>query len=339
MARPRTLRATRATALATTFCLAVPRLVAGIQPKPQGHMLTPTELGNITSIDCLQAKQVNPAIECKEDGNHFLGGVVHATENLNAGNFPKYSDAVCNSGGEFLCDPEGRLTGQERAQIAENLTTLRQSVGVTCGRLQGDPVDPQHLQTFYLGVVVLPEKWPSSESGPEALQTFGQIVAADWNMDKKWVGTPQPYLRCPTSAVLVVQPTKRQAFLSSASCEFICSNRGGPEVVTATLVNLDKKGIAAGLVAGIKEVYNVLGTSAPAFQSVPTAVSSPASGDATASGNATASASGNSNVFWAFSNGFQRFLMVLAVLAFVASLALGVVVMLLAPGLVAPRRK
>jgi hypothetical protein len=328
----------RATALATTFCLAVPRLAAGIQPKPQGHMLTPTELGNITSIDCLQAKQSNPAIECKEDGNHFLGGVVHATENLNAGNFPKYNDAVCNSGGEFFCDPEGRLTSQERAQIAGNLTTLRQSVGVTCGRLQGDPVDPHHLQTFYLGVVILPSNWPSSESGPEALQTFGQIVAADWNMDNKWVGTPQPYLRCPTSAVLVVQPTKRQAFLSSASCEFICSSRGGPEVVTATLVNLDKKGTAAGLLAGIQEVYNVLGASVPAFESVPTAPSSPASGD----GNATASgsASGSSNdVFWAFSSGFQRFLMVLSVLAFVASLALGVVVMLLAPGLLAPRRK
>jgi hypothetical protein len=322
----RSFLAARAATLAITVCLFVPRLAESIQPRPQGHFLTNTELTNITAINCLQARQQDPSVVCEGPSELLLSSTL---EELNAGSFPRYNDSICNSGGAFFCDPQGTLSSEEQAQVAGNLTRLRESVGVTCGRLQNDPVDRRHLQPFYLGVVILPSTWLSSESGPEALQTFGQIVAADWNMDSMWVGTPQPYLRCPTSAVLLVLPSARQAYLSSASCEFICSSRGGPEVVTATLVGLDHGGAARGVLAGIQAAYHALSIRPSAYDA-PEALL-PAG---TPAATATRSRLSESNV----SNALQRVLFVLAVLVFIASLSLGLVVMLLAPGLL-PRRK
>merc|ERR1719433_1810051 len=60
------------------------------------------------------------------------------------------------------------------------------------------------------------------------------------------------------AAVLIFLPQIHTAFLSSASCEFICQRLGGPEVVTATLVELHRDGPLAAVKAGMREVYSVV---------------------------------------------------------------------------------
>uniref|UniRef100_A0A7S1PZK1 Uncharacterized protein n=1 Tax=Alexandrium catenella TaxID=2925 RepID=A0A7S1PZK1_ALECA len=245
-------------ALAAALAALAARPAAGIQPKAEGHFLTNSELRSITAISCLEARQRNPGVKCRNEslmtrpvaGTSFSG-------QLNAGNYPNFREPVCNSGNEFFCDPSSIFSMEERKNLTAELKRLRRDNLVTCGHLLDDPVDPRHYQPFYLGVA-LAARWPSGESDPDSLQQLGRIIDADWNMDRLFVGQPIPYLKCPNTAILIFMPEIRRAFVSASSCEFICQDKGGPEVATAALVALDREGPAAAVRAAIREAYRIV---------------------------------------------------------------------------------
>lgn len=240
-----------ATAVAAFFAL---RAVNAIQPQPVGHFLTSSELENVSSIPCLKTKQRDPSYDCKTGSL-----VVHAGEfqYLSMGSYPHYEESICNSHGDFFCDPTAALTAAEGKDVVKELAFLRKTNLVTCGHLQNDTVDPRHLQPFYLGVA-LATGFPMESSDQDSLEQFGRFVEAHWNMDKKFVGSPIPYLHCPNTAMLIILPDRNQAFLSTSSCEFICRTRGGPEVITATRLALSNEGTYAAVMSGIREVYHIL---------------------------------------------------------------------------------
>mmetsp|Transcript_51009 Transcript_51009/g.110682 ORF Transcript_51009/g.110682 Transcript_51009/m.110682 type:complete len:363 (+) Transcript_51009:78-1166(+) len=227
-----------------------------------GHFLTNSELAPITSVACLEAKQKNPGIKCINGTSNMLSESskeyknTYRKGNYTAGHFPNYKDPLCNSEGEYLCDPDGVLTPEQRAVVAAELKRLREDVVVTCGYLQNDPVESLHYQPFYLGVVIMKE-WPLAQSDPQSLQNLGRIISSQWNMNELYVGSAAPYLRCPNSGVLLILPDRRQAFLSSESCEFICQDRGGPEVVTTVRTAMDIS-VSNSVLAGVQETYRVL---------------------------------------------------------------------------------
>jgi len=233
---------------------AVLAAVHAIQPKPAGHFLTSSELANVSTIPCLKTKQRDPSYDC-ETGSL----VVHAGEfqHLTMGSYPHYEESICNSRGEYFCDPTAVLTADESAEITRELAYLRKTNLVTCGHLQNNSVDPRHLRPFYLGVAIA-TGFPVESSNPDSLQQFGRFIDAHWNMAQKFVGGTIPYANCPNTAMLVVLPDRHQVYLSASSCEFICGSRGGPEVITATSLALSNKGAFAGIMAGIREVYHVL---------------------------------------------------------------------------------
>lgn len=220
--------------------------------------MTNTELRNISAIACLEARQRNPGITCRNESLLYrpVSGPTFSGQ-LNAGNYPNYQDPVCNSDGEYFCDPSSILNMEERKGLVRELTKLRYNNPVTCGYRLNDPVDPRHYQPFYLGVAMA-TKWPAGESDPDSLQQLGQVIDADWNMGNKFVGPHIPYLRCPNTAILIFMPEIRRAFVSSASCEFICQDRGGPEVATAALLAMDKGGPVAAVRAAMLEAYRVV---------------------------------------------------------------------------------
>eukprot|EP00927_Polykrikos_kofoidii_P018813 TRINITY_DN18769_c0_g1_i1.p1 TRINITY_DN18769_c0_g1~~TRINITY_DN18769_c0_g1_i1.p1 ORF type:complete len:388 (+),score=42.20 TRINITY_DN18769_c0_g1_i1:156-1166(+) len=232
------------------------------------HFLTKTELRNVASVNCLQAKQHNPRVSC--DGARSVPSLTDLGEfgraqtaadmwsgELGAGNFPNYQDPACNSGGEYLCDPHGLLSEDERNSLATKLKTMREDNLVTCGRLLNDTVDNRHKQPFYLGVAIVRD-WPLSQSGPESLQQAGQIISAQWNMNRAYVGSLRPYTRCPNVGVLIILVNNRQTYLSTESCEFICQDHGATEAMTASQLGLRESPLEAAT-AGIDSVYRFLG--------------------------------------------------------------------------------
>lgn len=325
----------RATAAAATVCLALlaqPAAVAARQlPKPRGHFLTATELRNITDIDCLQARQLDPTIIC--NGTAALGADVPVlSSRTSPGSYPSYTAAACRSQGEFLCDPgpDTVLSNEELANLATELHALRERSSnlVTCGRLLDDPVNQRHLQPFYLGVAIA-TGWPAADATTESLQQFGQMVAADWNMDELYVGSRQPYLRCPNTAMLVILPDRRQAMLSSASCEFLCASRGGAEVVRRTLAALEHSGAYEAALEGIREAYSFVASNAPL-------------GEAAAVSQAGTDGEPRDGYAWVrpfYTTTAMRIYFVIALVFLIGSMAVGLLVMLLGPGLLARRSK
>lgn len=287
----------------------------------EGHFLTNSELEGITSVACLEAKQKDPAVQCKnatEEGRHSEMVSAFGGE-ITAANYPRYTNAMCNSQGEFICDPVSSATHREdgREKLAKEMKRLRERTGVVCGRLLDDPVDKRHVQPFYLGVAFVPS-WPVSDVHPESLQDIGQLIASDWNMDEAFVGSPQPYLRCPNTAVLLVIPGANQVFLSSSSCEFICATRGGPEVVAKAIAAMRDGGDLEGALVGVQEVYKFLASARQGHDEP-----------------AKAPKAMNFEV----TNLLQRLAFVVAVLALAAAFILGFVVLLIGPGLIAARKK
>eukprot|EP00413_Alexandrium_margalefii_P000806 CAMPEP_0204511020 /NCGR_PEP_ID=MMETSP0661-20131031/203_1 /ASSEMBLY_ACC=CAM_ASM_000606 /TAXON_ID=109239 /ORGANISM="Alexandrium margalefi, Strain AMGDE01CS-322" /LENGTH=210 /DNA_ID=CAMNT_0051516077 /DNA_START=79 /DNA_END=708 /DNA_ORIENTATION=- len=207
---PRKVAAPRRQSISPVLAAALAALAArpsgAIQPKAEGHFLTNTELRNITAVSCLEARQRNPGIRCRNETlmTRPMAGTTFSGQ-LNAGNYPNYKEPVCNSNGEFFCDPSSIFSMEERKNLTAELKQLRYNNPVTCGYRLNDPVDPRHYQPFYLGVA-LATKWPSGESDPDSLQQLGQIIDADWNMDRLFVGSPLPYLRCPNTAVIIFLP-------------------------------------------------------------------------------------------------------------------------------------
>jgi len=296
-----------------------------VQPLQPQHFLTNTELTNITTVACLKARQRNPAVRCFNEtlvkrplGSSFAG-------QPNAGNYPYYNDPQCNSNGEFFCDPSGLLTSEERRKLTDELGRLRNFNPVVCGRLLDDSVDPRHFQPFYLGVA-LAARWPISESDPDSLQHFGQIVAGHWNMDSLFTGSPQPYLRCPNSAVLVVLPDLRRVFLSSASCEFVCGSKGGPEVVQAATAALSSGGLADAVHAAIVQVYSAVSHGRP-------------HSEATATQEPRAKQRELREEVPNASTLMQRVVFGFSAVAAVLSILIGVIMLLIVPGWIAAGRR
>jgi len=298
------------------------------QPSPEGHFLTNSELTPITSVSCLKAKQANPAVICENSTVIIPGGGYQGLiKDINAGNYPYYQDKVCRSNGEYFCDPNGALTSEQALDLGVQLQNLRQSNVVNCGYLVKDPVDPIHYQPFYLGVVIA-EKWPTAQSDPESLQQFGQIVAAQWHLDHLYEGANPPYARCPNTAVLVVLPDKNEAFLSSSSCEFICASRGGPEIVTATLVGLSRGGTAEAVREGVETAYKAI-ANIPGRSSITV-------GSANAAATVVATNSRKAEPVYNF---LLRLLFACAIVLMVISVAIAILVLLISPGVISKRRK
>jgi hypothetical protein len=214
----------------------------------------------------LELKQKNPGIICTDDSFEFNMST-EFTGVINAGNFPNYKDSICRSGGEFLCDPYEVMSSEERANITAAMERLRETTPISCPQFNYDKVDGHSFQPFYLGVAILSD-WPLGQLDAESLQQLGQIVAAEWNMDRLYVGQTRPYTRCPDTGILLIFPDHGHAFLSSDSCQFVCESKGGPEVVAATLLALHSHGVEAAALAGINATYSLL---APKSASVTTA--------------------------------------------------------------------
>jgi len=217
------------------------------------------------------------------------------------------------------------LTREERRKLTDELGRLRNFNPVVCGRLLDDSVDPRHYQPFYLGVA-LASRWPLGESDPDSLQHVGQIIAGHWNMDNLFTGSPQPYLECPNSAVLVVLPDLRRVFLSSASCEFICHSKGGPEVVEAAMAALSSGSLADAVHAAIVQVYSAVSQGRP-------------HSDAAATKEQRTKQREFGHEVPNVSTMMQRFFFGLSAVAAVLSLVIGVVMLLIVPGWVAAGRR
>jgi hypothetical protein len=204
-------------------------------------------------------------------------------EHFGIGDWPHWSDKRCNSHGEFLCDPGGALDPEAQHRVAGLLKSVREQVTVKCRILEaklaptgGGPCDPTSVPTstrpFNLGVVVASE-WPQSEADAGTLQKFGQLVLNDWGLMPIYngvdtrnavdpPGTWEEYTaNCPNSALLILLPAYGQVILSAPSCEFICSDRGGPEVTVRVQHALDSEvGLEKAISAGVEEVRAVLET-------------------------------------------------------------------------------
>lgn len=287
----------------------------GHQPRPEGHFLTHHELSNISSIACLEARQRDPTLDCTgEDAARSLGETFEGP--LSAGNYPRWDDPHCHMETPgYLCDPTRVLTPQERQDLQQELQTLRYDVPVQCGSLQSQAEDQRHLQPFYLGVA-LAEGWPRNQQDPASLQWLGESLVAKWNMDHLYTGSYRPYAMCPNSAMLIILPDSRQAYLASESCEFVCADRGGPEVVSSILAALDGQSVADAVRIGIREVYRVLQHTDPASA---TPYQAPNGQHQGPSG------------LWIF---LQRMVFLFAVVALIGSFVVGFIVLLLAPGLI-----
>lgn len=302
----------------------------------RGHFLTDTELSPITAITCLEAKQRNPMIECESTevtGRGFMHNYF-GTGNFHIGNYPHYKSPECKGNGEPFCDPFNTLTPLQRANLTTALGQLRSRVNVLCGRTLNDAVDRRHYQPFYLGIAIV-MNFPLLETDPESLQQFGRIVAAQWNMDRDYVGESTPYHHCPNTGILVIIPDKEQAFLSTSSCEFICKDRGGPEVAIATIRALVKEdgGIYPAVWAGMREVYRVLDVGPHQELS--------AGGDVVKGGVRGAQTLGEMRVQHqvAVSNLMMRGIFVVALIFMIASLVIAALVFLLAPGVISAGKR
>lgn len=318
------------TSLALLAAVFAPRTGLGIQPAATGHFLTKKELSDVTSIDCLQAKQEDPSVVCRNSTNSS-----EFTGKISAGNFPDYTDVACKSEkDEFFCDFDGLLSQKEREALAWELKKLRNDNLVPCGRLLHDKVDPWHLQPFYLGVVLLAD-WPMKQADPESLQQFGQVVATQWNMDRMYAGTPPGRLTCPNTGVLFVLPNLRQAYLSTSSCEFICQAHGGPEVITATLNKWSWNSRLDGVLAGVRTTYQALGALTASGLNVSTASEMAAQVRAASAAFESKSSESEGVV----TNALQQAVFGVVVVILVVSLAIGLLLLLLGPGFLSSRRK
>eukprot|EP00928_Gymnodinium_smaydae_P048257 TRINITY_DN32254_c0_g1_i1.p1 TRINITY_DN32254_c0_g1~~TRINITY_DN32254_c0_g1_i1.p1 ORF type:complete len:373 (-),score=73.90 TRINITY_DN32254_c0_g1_i1:75-1193(-) len=297
------------------------------------HPLTKHELRAITSVDCLRRRQRDPTTPCSDAGGS-LAAVANAsagTVHLDAGNFPSYEDPACFSNGAFLCDPQQVLTAGERSALAAELEAARAAAPVPCGRLQADKVETEHLQPFYLGVVILKD-WPLSESGPDSLQRLGQIIAGGWKMDKLYVGSLRPYARCTNTGILFVLPGSNQVFLSTVNCEFICQAQDGAAVSTPAVLALRRGNSSEAATLAVRAVASYLQARHP------TADWKTISGtSAVVAANTTEVAAEDNSGAWV-GNLVQRLLFVVAVGLLLFSFGIGLLVVCWAPGHAAKRQ-
>jgi len=161
--------------------------------------------------------------------------------------------------------------------VSAALHSFGKHTKVVCGGLQSKmgrrrDCDPWY-QTFQLGVAVLKgEELPRHSTDPNSLQQLANYIMARWDMMPSYNGvavSPDDSRACPAAAaMLLVLPDLQKAYLGSASCEYICAEHGGPEVVLAVeekllegVGGIDEVGaedIALAIEDGIKAVSKVL---------------------------------------------------------------------------------
>eukprot|EP00415_Alexandrium_ostenfeldii_P003604 UN3604 len=93
------------------------------------------------------------------------------------------------------------------------------------------------------------------------MQSYNGVVSSD---DGAVLDDGQQYGdNCLNAAVLILLPEHGEVFLSSPSCEFICSERGGPEVMNAAIGALHSEGLAAAAHTGIEQVRRIIKAAEP----------------------------------------------------------------------------
>lgn len=251
------------------------------------HHVPEPQLSPMQSVRCLKIKQrLGAHSPCTPSGKLLVGPAPPGP--LSVGNYPAWQDARCRSNGQLFCDPEGLLKDSERVAVTTGLSALRASATVTCGSLKSQMThsDESYSKPFNFGVAIADE-WPRSETDSSTLQSFGQFLLARWGLLPTWNGADNTYSVddsslyptardywefCPNSAVLIILPRYKQAFFAAPSCEFLCKDRGGPEVVAATLRALNSDGLAAAVQAATKAVCDLL----PHAVAVPLSMQDPA---------------------------------------------------------------
>jgi len=223
-------------------------------------------LHNIQSVDCLEEKMADVSSDCgglqvaksaKVPNDESYCSNRKSGDLLSISTYPHFSDDCCHSGGEYFCDPDELLTKEQRKSIQKDLNIFASIHPVQCPRLtpyryyqHNENYDQRYDRSFWLGVA-LAKDLPPSESDPQSLQTMGLLLLSKW-------GLTQPLEVCSHAAMLIIVPGERVAHLATSSCEFICQERGGPEVITAVLGALDQGGPEAAVKAGILETGRVV---------------------------------------------------------------------------------
>lgn len=233
--------------------------------REKGYYLPKTELEKINTIDCLKAKQKNPTAKCAgPQDSQALSDMTYSPP-WSLGNYPTWKHPICNSGGEYFCDPDNALSPEAQSNISSKLKEMRETTVVNCNYGSG-PLD-QEKMTFYLGVAVA-KQWPDNEADPASLQQFGLLTMSQWGMDG--MGSQLNYAACSNTALLIVLPQGPHVLLASPSCSFICKDMGGPMVHTSVLQYIDSGGgLQQGIEAGIKAVKGFVLNRRPDWNSVP----------------------------------------------------------------------
>lgn len=232
-----------------------------------GYLLKNKQLEKIYSVDCLKQKQRNPHLACG-----YQAPIPITAPYLSIGSYPSWrNETLCNSNGEFFCDPEQLLNFEQRKELTKMLKESKEKSKVECGQLeskmQGE--DYSYFKQFNLAVAIARE-WPEAESDYVSLAQFGKILMQQWGLMPIYNGVDagngvseqftwgQYLANCPNAAVLIVLPKYNQAYLAAPSCEFICQERGGHEVVTKVVNEMATgdlfKAIRVGIDAADREV-------------------------------------------------------------------------------------
>jgi len=224
-------------------------------------------LHRIDSVDCLEQTMQDVTSNCHSHQVNRTVAKVPTDESycsnrqkgdlLSISTYPHFSDDCCHSGGEYFCDPDELLSKEDQKSVQQDLNIFAGIHPVKCPRLtpyryyqHNENYDQRYDRSFWLGIALAKDLSPS-ESDPESLQTMGLLLLSKW-------GLTQPLEVCSHAAMLIIVPGERVAHIATSSCEFICQERGGPEVVTAVLAALDQGGPVAAVKAGIRETGMVV---------------------------------------------------------------------------------
>ncbi|CAJ1411486.1 unnamed protein product [Effrenium voratum] len=308
--------------------LALPCL--GLQPRSSSEPINPTQA-------CIEARERDPLASCDDllpqDGRSVrvvfnmtqVGPdtsqqevTVKYTMNQSAGtdvkdvtlyNYPSFKEPVCNSNGEFFCDPYGYLSLPERQNLTTELARLRSRHLVLCEDLVLEPINQQHLTPFYVGVAIAQAEEPVT-----AVKQYGHLIMSEWNTEEMARGQNT---HCPNRALLLVLPKSSQAVLVTESCRYLCEDTTsvGQKVENA----LSTKSVSAAVLQGVQSAYAALPQSVVQGEAMPTSTEPQAvAGHDNAEG-------------WVLFA--QRAVVAFAVVALAFSLLVGVMVLCFAPGL------
>lgn len=257
------------------------RLRQNGKKKDQPAGLNASQLSEILTVSCLKARQLDPNYPCKgseeitDEMLEALGKTNWTNAPLSLGNYPSWRDRECHSGGHLLCDPAETLKDEAWVTVTDAMTKFEKvGTSVTCGSFETKmhAARPTEPRPFHLGVAIASGNgFRREDTDAATLQKFGLYVLANWELLAAYNGIKVrtevkaiyqqflPVENCPDSAVLIVLPEHGKAFLSSPSCEFICAERGGPQVVAAVEdALLQGKPLQQAVVAGVQAVSDVL---------------------------------------------------------------------------------